>query len=161
MVLGYFNARRFTSAYISENHNQAWYETDSFSWHLFQSTRTYVIYAVGATFFSVGVSGALPLLKDSLRVIYVKNYANPWIFFDGSILNFGVTWGDINLIILVTILMILVAVLREKYGYARIWLQNQSFVFRWLVWICLFIIVLIYGKYGPEYNATDFIYQGF
>ena len=80
----------------------------------------------------------------------MKNYANPWIFFDGSILNFGVTWGDINLIILVTILMILVAVLREKYGYARIWLQNQSFVFRWLVWICLFIIVLIYGKYGPE-----------
>ena len=91
----------------------------------------------------------------------MKNYAKPWIFFDGSILNFGVTWGDINLIILVTILMILVAVLREKYGYARIWLQNQSFVFRWLVWICLFIIVLIYGKYGPEYNATDFIYQGF
>ena len=38
-------------------------KTDSFSWHLFQSTRTYVIYAVGATFFSVGVSGALPLLK--------------------------------------------------------------------------------------------------
>ncbi len=68
-------------------------KTDSFSWHLFQSTRTYVIYAVGATFFSVGVSGALPLLKDSLRVIYVKNYANPWIFFDGSILNFGVTGG--------------------------------------------------------------------
>lgn len=136
-------------------------KTDSFSWHLFQSARTYVIYAVGATFFSVGVSGALSLLKDSLRVIYVKNYANPWIFFDGSILSFGVTWGDINLIIFVTILMVLVAVLREKYGYARIWLQNQSFVFRWLVWIGLFIIVLIYGKYGPGYNATDFIYQGF
>ncbi len=38
-------------------------KTDSFSWHLFQSTRTYVIYAVGATFFSVGVSGALPVIK--------------------------------------------------------------------------------------------------
>lgn len=30
MVLGYFNARRFTSAYISENHNQAWYENRQF-----------------------------------------------------------------------------------------------------------------------------------
>lgn len=136
-------------------------KTASFSWHLFQSTRTYLIYAVGASFFSVGVTGALHLLKDSLRVFYVKDYANPWIFFDGSILNFGITWSDINLIIFVTILMILVAVLREKNGYARIWVQNQSFIFRWLIWIGLFVLVLIYGKYGPGYDASIFIYQGF
>lgn len=136
-------------------------KTDSLSWHLFQSIRTYVIYAIGATFFSVGISGAISLIKDSLKVFYVKNYANPWIFFDGSILNWGITWGDINIIIFVTVLLILVAVLREKYVYARIWIQNQSFIFRWFLWIGLFVFVLIYGKYGPGYNATDFIYQGF
>ena len=136
-------------------------KTDSFSWHLFQSVRTYIIYAVGATFFSVGIKGALNLLKDAVCVFCVKDYANPWIFFDNSILNFGVTYGDINLIIIITVMLIIVAILRERYGYARIWIQGQSVFFRWFVWIGLFILVLIYGKYGPEYNATDFIYQGF
>ena len=136
-------------------------KTDSFSWHFFQSARTYVIYAVGASFFSVGVTTALSLLKDASRVFYVKGYANPWIFFDGSILNFGVTWGDINIIILVTALLIIVAILRERYGYARIWIQKQGVVFRWLIWLSLFVFVLIYGKYGPGYDASMFIYQGF
>lgn len=133
----------------------------SFSWHLFQSARTYIIYAIGAAFFSMGVVEAINIFKDALRIFYVKNYANPWIFFDGSILNCGLKWGDINLIIIVIILMIIVAVLREKYGYARLWIRDQSFIFRWLIWIGLFVIVLIYGKYGPGYDSAMFIYQGF
>ena len=90
-----------------------------------------------------------------------KFYANPWIFFDQSILKTGITWQDINLIIFVTGMMLIVAVLREKYGYARNWIQNQCVLFRWFIWIALFVLVLIYGKYGPGYDASMFIYQGF
>lgn len=136
-------------------------KTDSFAWHLFQSARTYVIYAIGASFFSMGISGAIYRLKDSLKVICVKDYANPWIFFDQSVLNLGVTWRDINIIIIIICLLLVVGILRERYGYARLWMKEQSFIFRWAIWIALFAIVLIYGKYGPEYNSTDFIYQGF
>ena len=136
-------------------------KTESFSWHLFQSCRTYLIYAVGAAFFSFGVSRGLAILQDAWKIISVKDYANPWIFFDGSILDLGVTYGDINIILLIVLMLIIVACLREKYGYARIWIQNQSVGFRWLIWIGLFVIVLIFGKYGPGYNAADFIYQGF
>ncbi|NBH13127.1 hypothetical protein D3Z36_02720 [Lachnospiraceae bacterium] len=136
-------------------------KTDSFAWHFFQSGRTYLIYAVGATFFSVGVTDGIYRLKDALKVLCVKNYANPWIFFDQSILNLGVTWGDINLIIFVSVIVLLVAILREKHGYARIWVQQQCFIFRWMIWISLFIIVLIWGKYGPGYDASIFIYEGF
>lgn len=136
------------------------FKTDSFSWHLFQSSRTYVIYAIGITFFSEGVKKGLLLLRTATGVIS-KEISNPWIFFDGSILNLGVTWGDINLIIIAVILLIIVGVLREKYGYARNWMDKQSFIFRWSVWIVLFLLVLIYGKYGPEYHAEDFIYQRF
>lgn len=136
-------------------------KTDSFAWHLFQSIRTYIIYAVGATFFSVGISAAIYRLKDALKVFFLKDYANPWIFFDQSILNLGVNWGDINIIIICTVLLLLVAVLREKNGYARIWVKKQSFIFRWMIWIGLFVFVVIYGKYGPGYDAAMFIYQGF
>ena len=134
-------------------------KTESFSWHLFQSCRTYLIYAVGAAFFSFGVSRGLAILQDAWKIISVKDYANPWIFFDGSILDLGVTYGDINIILLIVLMLIIVACLREKYGYARIWIQNQSVGFRWLIWIGLFVIVLIFGKYGPGYNAKTISFR--
>lgn len=136
-------------------------KTESFGWHLFQSVRTYLIYAVGAAFFSAGISRGIALLQDAWRVIAVKDYANPWIFFDGSLLDLGISYGDINVFLIAVLMLIIVAALREKYGYARIWIQNQSFGFRWIIWIGLFLIVLIWGKYGPGYDAAEFIYQGF
>lgn len=136
-------------------------KTESFSWHLFQSIRTYVIYAIGATFFHVGFFSGLSLLKDALKVFIVKNCANPWIFFNESILDLGVTYGDLNIIFITVILLLIVGILREKYGYARLWIARQSFVFRWLIWILLFVFVIIWGKYGPGYDASLFIYQGF
>lgn len=136
-------------------------KTDCFSYHLFQSCRTYLIYAVGAAFFSMGVTGGVTLLKNAGRVLYDSNYANPWIFFDGSIVNLGVTYGDINIIIIGIIMLFIVAAFREKYGYARIWMEEQGIWFRWLVWLGLFVFVLIWGMYGPGYSASEFIYQGF
>lgn len=136
-------------------------KTESFSWHLFQSIRTYMIYAVGAVFFMCGISGGIALLKDCLKVILINKYANPWIFFDDSILNTGITYKDIHIIVLGTILLLVVAFLREKYGYARKWIRKQGVVFRWMIWYAMFFGVLIYGMYGPGYEASTFIYQGF
>lgn len=136
------------------------FRTESFSWHFFQSARTYVIYAMGITFFAEGVGKGILLLKSAAGVVTGK-LANPWIFFDGSILSLGIAWRDINLIIIAVILLIIVGALSEKYGYARAWMDKQSVFFRWVVWVFLFIIVLVYGKYGPEYHAEDFIYQRF
>lgn len=137
--------------------------TESFSWHLFQSIRTYLIFAVSAVFFSYGAVRGLPILRATLEVFrgMEKGTANPWIFFDGSVLNLGITHGDINLIIFSVLLLVIVAVLQEKYGYARTWMDQQGFVFRWATWILLFLLVLIYGKYGPGYDPAEFIYQGF
>lgn len=133
---------------------------DSFSWHFFQSIRTYFIYAVGAVFFrapSIREGGEFLL---SLKQV-IEQDSNPWIFFDGSILGMGVTYCDINIIIISICLLVAVGVLREKYGYARTWVKQQILIFRWLVWIGLLVFVVIYGKYGPGYRVEDFIYQGF
>ena len=134
-------------------------KTDSFGWHFFQSARTYVIYALGAVFFaSPGLRAALGNYKV---LFHSLGELNPWTLFDSTILNMGVTWRDINLIIIGVLFLTIADCLREKYGYARTWIKDQSFGFRWLIWICLFLIVLIYGMYGPGYDASTFIYQGF
>ncbi len=136
-------------------------KTDSFSWHLFQSIRTYLIYAIGATFFLCGIRKGLELLHDCAMVFYAERYANPWIFFNDSILNLGIDYRDLNIIIFGVLALFTVAILREKYGYARIWIKKQSFILRWAIWLFLFAVILVYGKYGPGYNAAEFIYQGF
>lgn len=63
--------------------------------------------------------------------------------------------------IIAVCMLLIVGFLREKHGYARIWLSRQLLVFRWMIWIGLFVFVLIYGKYGPGYAVEEFIYQGF
>ncbi len=136
-------------------------KVNSFGYHFFQSARTYLIYAIGATFFLCGVTNGFALLKDCLDVFFVKQYANPWIFFDESFLNLGIAYRDINIIIIGVLLLILVGALRERYGYARTWIKNQPFGLRWMIWLFLFAFVLIYGQYGPGYDAAEFIYQGF
>lgn len=134
-------------------------DTVSFSWHLFQSMRTYFLYSLGVVFFTApGLQAAIGHYK--VLWIGLRNL-NPWIFFDGSILSTGITWRDLNLMILGVICLFFVANLREKYGYARTWMQTQMLPFRWIVWISLFVIVVIYGLYGPGYDASQFIYQGF
>ena len=134
-------------------------DTSSFSWHLFQSVRTYFLYALGAVFFSV--SGFRAAVRHYKVLLAGLLKPNPWIFFSDSVLNLGVTWLDVNFIIFGIVCLFFVANLREKYGYARAWMQKQILPFRWFIWIALFCVVLIYGIYGPGYDASEFIYQGF
>ena len=40
-------------------------------------------------------------------------------------------------------------------------IQRQILPFRWIVWLGLAVLILVYGNYGPGYDAADFIYRGF
>lgn len=82
-------------------------------------------------------------------------------FFDGSMVKFDVTHADLNIIIFGVFLLFVVWILQEKYTYARVWIQRQILPFRWIVWLGLAVLILVYGNYGPGYDAADFIYRGF
>ena len=133
--------------------------TSNFSWCTFQRIRTYLIYAVGVIFFSA------PDLKDGLiRFRMLGNSFkefNPWIFFDNSILNLGVEYRDINIIIISIVLLFIVDVLADKYGYARRWIEEQGLIFRWMIWGGLFAFVLVFGLYGSNHGVSNFIYAVF
>lgn len=131
-------------------------DIDNFGWHLFQSLRVFFLAAVGNIFFRVdGMSAALSEIKNGF------SFFNPWIFFDGSFVQMGLSYRDQNILIFGTFLLFLVSVLQEKYGGARLWMRKQFFLFRWSVWIFLFLFVLTEGTYGPGYSAAEFIYRGF
>ncbi len=134
---------------------------ENFSWHLFQSARTYLIYAIGAVFFRAPSIGVGLQFVIELKQIFSQETCNPWILFDGSILGLGIHAWDLNICIIAVVFLIIAGILRERYGHARDWLAEQNWVFRWGIWLMLGATVLIFGKYGPGYSAAEFIYQGF
>lgn len=133
--------------------------TDTLSWHIFQSSRTYFVYSLGAVAFSA--AGMAEAMEHYRLLIGSFGQWNPWVLFDSSVLSLGVTWQDINIILTGVLLLVIVAVLREKFGYARLWMKEQNLAFRWIIWIALFVFVVIYGLYGEGYDSSVFIYQGF
>lgn len=86
---------------------------------------------------------------------------NPWIFLDGSIFNMGIQVRDIHILIVGVVFLLLAGILRDRYGYARIWMKQQILPFRWMVWLGLLALVLVFGMYGTVYDTSDFIYQNF
>ena len=134
-------------------------KSESYSWVLLQRIRTYAIFSAGSVFFAAE-SFRDALFRYQTLFASIKNL-NPWTLFDGTVIRLGVTWGDVNIIILGIFLLHKIDTLREKEGMAREWMQKQIVVFRWGAWISLFFLVLIYGLYGPGYEASQFIYQGF
>ena len=134
---------------------------ERFSWRLFQCIRTYIIYAFGALFFRAkGITEAFNYINGLFQMIF-SGSLNPEVLFNNSILKTGITYMDLNIVIIGIVLLIIVGILRERYGYARVWISRQGLVFRWLIWLILFTIVLIEGKYGPGFTASEFIYQRF
>lgn len=137
------------------------FRTETFGWRLFQCLRTYVIYAVGAAFFRAnGISQAISFFKE-LITTFTPSKWNPWVLMNGSILNTGITHVDLNIIYASVLILIIVAILREKYGYARAWIDKQPVLIRWGVYISLLVAVFVFGAYGPGYEASAFIYGQF
>lgn len=136
-------------------------DTESFSWRLFKCVRTYIIYSIGAIFFSADGIGQGVEHFTRFITSFSDSDRNPWIFFDNSLLDTGITLTDIHILVFALCVLLVGDLLREKYGYARNWIGKQGIVFRWMLWIGLFFLVLIYGQYGPGFDASEFIYQGF
>lgn len=136
-------------------------DTNSFGFKFFQRIKTYFVYAIGAAFFRANdVQDGIQFMGRLIRT-FSKDYWNPWILFDGSISQLAVTGKNLNLIIFGIFALVIIAILRERYGYARLWLDKQPLVFRWSAYIIFLFIVILFGRYGRGFQAAEFIYGGF
>lgn len=129
---------------------------ECFSFRLFQRLRTFAIVAFGLSFFRAeSAREGLGLWKEAFACW------NPQVLFGSSLLTHGLDLQD--MIVLAAGLLVLLAVSIMQYrGVAvREWIAGQNLIFRWGLFLTLFFAVIIFGMYGKQYNAADFIYQGF
>jgi hypothetical protein len=59
------------------------------------------------------------------------------------------------------LVLLLVSVLQENGMKIRETIAKQNIVFRWGIYLIALIVVLVFGIYGPMYNAADFIYGAY
>ena len=129
--------------------------TECFSWQLFQSLRVFALACIGNMFFRIdGLITTLRVIKDGM-------YWNPWIFFDGSLFKLGLDGPNFFVALFSLALLLLVSCLQERGKNVRQRLAEQNLVFRWVMLLGLILGIIIFGMYGPGYNAVEFIYEKF
>jgi len=125
-------------------------------WHLFQSIRTGLIFAVGLVFFRAdNLTSAFGMLKSALTVF------NPEVLFSGSFMETLGGWANLRVISAGLLLLIFVGVYQYRGHSVREWVGRKNIVFRWILYYILIFSILFWGMYGSGYNPADFIYGGF
>lgn len=103
---------------------------------------------------------------DSMRVgfhIWKSMFTvwNPSVLFDGSLFTLGLDWIEFTVGAVSLAILIFISVLKEKGGGIRDRIAAKPLPVRWLLWYALLFYIILLGYYGPEYDAAEFIYQGF
>ena len=130
--------------------------TECFSWQLFQIVRTFMLVSIGRIF-----SRANTLMTSFRMIKNMFSEFNPWVLTDGTLYKFGLEPRQMFLIFIVILILFVVSLMQEKGIKIRETLDKQNALFQWIVIIGAIIFVLIYGAYGDQFNAADFVYQQF
>ena len=133
------------------------------AWSIYQSMCVFVLVAIGNMFFRLE---SMHQVFDAVRNgIYIGNIVD---LFDGAFLQkmvyvFGIDLKNFN--VLVISLMIMAGVSRAQNKNTQVPVRTQiahsHLLVRCFVLFSLLFIILVYGKYGPNYNAQSFIYMQF
>ena len=86
---------------------------------------------------------------------------NPWVFTDGTLLECGLDWAI--WMILIASLTVLLGVSTAKYNGIEIrsWFFRQGLWLQYAIVLTAVFAVLVFGIYGSNYDASQFIYFQF
>lgn len=126
------------------------------SYKLFQICLTFLEVTIAWMFFRAeSVRQAVDMLKNMFA------QPNIWVLFDGSLFTLGLDAKDFNVLLIFIGIMLLADYLRSKKVSLTAHFAKQSIWFQWLVFFVGIWSVLVFGVYGPGFDATQFIYFQF
>jgi D-alanyl-lipoteichoic acid acyltransferase DltB (MBOAT superfamily) len=129
-------------------------DTGAWSWTLFARLRTACLFTLSVSF------GRASSLTTGFKMWRRAFEWNPWIWVDGSLYNLGLDRLDFWVMVFGMAALFVVSKFQQS-GSIREKVAGQNIVFRWTVYLGLFVAVLLFGMYGQGYNPADFIYGGF
>lgn len=95
-------------------------------------------------------------------IVKIFTQLNPWAITSGAIYSIGLERQEMNILIISLFVLLLVDILKytKNIRFENI-ADNQNFWVRGLVIMMLIIAVLIFGAYGYNFDAQEFIYFQF
>ena len=99
-------------------------------------------------------------VTQALQMIRQMAVFNPWVLWNQSVYLLGLDAKNVWILFFAIDILLLVSILQTKTDI-RGWLAKQGIVFRYAVVYLALFAVLIFGIYGPGYDAVQFIYGGF
>lgn len=86
---------------------------------------------------------------------------NPWILFDGSLYDIGLSKVEFKIAMGAIAILLGVDLLHYQGVKIRDFLSKQQVWFRWMLYLISISAVLVLGIYGPDFDASQFIYFQF
>ena len=129
--------------------------TETEGWSLFQTVRTFFLFVIGRI---LTVPGDLGLSMKVFGKIFgdfrIRNLV------DESLYTLGMDRPDFILACVCMLILLVVSRMQLK-GSVRERIARQNIVLRWAIYYLAFFAVLIFGIYGPGYDAGSFVYMQF
>ena len=85
---------------------------------------------------------------------------NPWVLFDGSLLQLGLPGKEWNVLLVSVAILFAVSVLQTRLRL-RDWINQQHLMIRWPIYLLAIFAIYFMGTYGEGFRAQDFIYGAF
>lgn len=116
--------------------------------------RTFFLVNIGFVFFrAASARTAFRMLCSSVRAGGEEALITEGLFWGMD----AVEWA----IALAGLLLLLIISLLQQKGAVRERIAAKPLPVRWLIWYALLFATILFGHYGPDYSAAEFIYQGF
>ena len=126
-------------------------------WKNFRICRTFVLTAFIPRI--ITRAGAIPIAISIFKNIFAQ--FNIWVFFDNSLYSYGLDRRNFWLVLIALMLLLIVSVLHERGTCVRDIIAQKNILVRWTVYYALIFSIIIFGIYGPGYDASSFIYAQF
>lgn len=131
-------------------------DTEQLYYKGFIMLRTFTFFAVGRMITALGfVTGSLYLFKR------IFTEARFWVLFDGSLYTRGLDQKDFYVALAGVALIIVVDILHERGIEIRKSIASQALPIRWIIYYGAIFAFVIFGMYGPGFDASSFVYGAF
>jgi len=132
-------------------------DTEKFSYKLARGIGTFILVDFAWIFFRADSVGTA--IKYISRMVLVDD---SYALFNPLVYDYGLTGSQLNILIISLILLFIVGYVKytKKMKVDDI-MEAQNVPFRFVAVSVLLLVVYVYGMYGPDVSAADFIYFQF
>ena len=129
---------------------------DSLGYRLAQGAITFILVDFSWLFFR---ASSLREAKALLQSIFTQR--NPWVLFDGSLFQCGLDSANFTLMMVCIGVLAFADVCKRRGVCVRKIILKQDYWFRWVFIAASILLILLFGKWGPAFDKSSFIYFQF